>query len=326
MMTIDLVIVLLSVLVAAALLVSGGYTLWVSVKGAEVQRLKRRLRTLSAGQQGRVAMVLEKQRAMSATPWIEWLLVNIPRVSTLDRWLHQSGMAVPVGRFFGLSVLCGVLTLLLLLVLRITSWHLTVSGSLLACLVPALVIGRARSNRLRAFDEQLPDAMEFISRALRAGHSFSAAMSMASTEMKDPLGSEFGITLEEINYGVPTNDALRNLTARVPSVDLSYFVVSIMVQRETGGNLSSLLDSLSAMIRARFKLQDRVKVLSAEGKFSAYLMTALPFGTGALIHLANPGFLSVLFTDPAGLMMVGGAILLMILGGLWMSIVIRIRV
>jgi tight adherence protein B len=326
MMTIDFVIVLLSVLVTAALLVSGSYTLWVSVKGAEAQRLKRRLRTLSTGQHGRVAMVLEKQRAMSATPWIEWLLVSIPRVSTLDRWLHQSGMAVPVGRFFGLSVLCGVLTLLLLLLLRITSWQLTVSVSLLACLGPALVIWRARSNRLRTFDQQLPDAMEFISRALRAGHAFSAALSMVSEEMKDPLGSEFGIALEEINYGVPTNDALRNLTTRVPSVDLSYFVVSVMVQRETGGNLSTLLNSLSATIRARGKLQDRVRVLSAEGKFSAYLMTALPFGTGALIQLFNPGFLSVLFTDPAGLMMVGGAIGMMVLGGLWMAMVIKIRV
>jgi len=165
-----------------------------------------------------------------------------------------------------------------------------------------------------------------MGRAMRAGHSFPSAVKMVADEMAEPLGRDFRVLFDEMNYGVPTNEALMHLAERVPVSDVSYFVVAVMIQRESGGNLAELLDKISVIVRDRLNLLGEIRTLSAEGRLSAIILTALPFGVGLVINVMNPEFLSVLWTDPAGLRMVGVAVFMMILGVLWMRSIIRIRV
>jgi tight adherence protein B len=195
-----------------------------------------------------------------------------------------------------------------------------------AAAVPWQLIKRATAKRLHRIEEQLPDALDLMSRAMRAGHAFPTALKMVGDEMNDPLATEFRAAFDEVNFGISTADALMNLATRVPSTDLRYFVIAVLIQRETGGNLSELLDSISAIIRDRIKLLGQVRVLSAEGKMSAWVLGLLPFGAAAMIQLTNPKFLEVLFTDPGGQKMLMAAGALMVLGVFVMRRVIRIRV
>lgn len=324
-MDLGLSLFILVTFVAIVLLVEGAYLLWSDYKGPEVQRLEKRLRSLSAGRHGTDIGSLLKQRNLSDTPWLDRLLLALPRISSLDRLLEQAGTSMTVARFLLVTLLAGAATFMVLLVLR-TPLFFAVSMAVIATLVPLIVVLRMRSKRLHKFDEQLPDALDLLSRALRAGHAFPSAMQMVATEATDPIATEFAITFEEINYGVSVGDAMLNMATRVPSIDLRYFVIAVLLQRETGGNLSELLDNLSMLIRQRFKLLGKIRVLSAEGKLSAYILIALPFATAAMIFLVNPKFMSVLWTDPAGLNVIFAAIVMMILGSFWMWRIVKIRV
>lgn len=324
-MDLGLSMFILVTFVAVVLLIEGAYLLWNDTKGPEVERLEKRLRSLSAGQHGTEVGSLLKQRHLSDTPWVDRLLLAFPRVSSLDRLLVQAGASMTVSRFILVTLLAGAATFLVLLVLR-APFFFTLIMAVFAMLVPLLLVLRMRSKRLNKFDEQLPEALDLLSRALRAGHAFPSGMQMVATEAADPIASEFQITFEEINYGVSVGDAMLNLATRVPSIDLRYFVISVLLQRETGGNLSELLDNLSNLIRERFKLLGKIRVLSAEGKLSAYILIGLPFVTAAMIFLVNPQFMSVLWTDPAGLSMVFAAVIMMILGAFWMWRIVKIRV
>lgn len=192
--------------------------------------------------------------------------------------------------------------------------------------LPYFVLQSSRTKRLQKFDEQLPEVLDLISRALRAGHAFPSAIQMVGTEAQEPIAGEFRKTFEEINYGIPLTDAMKNLADRVPSIDLRYFIVAVILQRETGGNLAELLGNLGTLIRERFKLIGRIRVLSAEGKMSGYILGGLPFAVAAMIFMTNREFLSVLWTDPAGPKLVGGAAVLMLIGAIWMRQIIRIKV
>ncbi|TXL66057.1 type II secretion system F family protein [Zeimonas arvi] len=324
-MDLGLSMFILVTFVAVVLLIEGAYLLWNDTKGPEVERLEKRLRSLSAGQHGTEVGSLLKQRHLSDTPWVDRLLLAFPRVSSLDRLLVQAGSSMTVSRFILVTLLAGAATFLVLLVLR-APFFFTLIMAVFAMLVPLLLVLRMRSKRLNKFDEQLPEALDLLSRALRAGHAFPSGMQMVATEAADPIASEFQITFEEINYGVSVGDAMLNLATRVPSIDLRYFVISVLLQRETGGNLSELLDNLSNLIRERFKLLGKIRVLSAEGKLSAYILIGLPFVTAGMIFLVNPQFMSVLWTDPAGLSMVFAAVVMMILGAFWMWRIVKIRV
>jgi len=324
-MDLGLSLFILVAFVAVVLLVEGSYLLWSDYKGPEVQRLEKRLRSLSAGHHGTDIGSLLKERHLSETPWLDRALLALPRVTSLDRLLEQAGTAMTVARFLLVTVLAGLATLMVLLVLRTPFFFAVIMGAF-AALVPLLVVTRMRSKRMNKFDEQLPDALDLLSRALRAGHAFPSAMQMVATEATDPIATEFQITFEEINYGVSVSDAMLNLATRVPSIDLRYFVISVLLQRETGGNLSELLDNLSHLIRERFKLLGKIRVLAAEGKLSAYILIALPFATAAMIFLVNPKFMQVLWTDPAGLNLVFGALIMMVFGAFWMWRIVKIRV
>jgi tight adherence protein B len=172
----------------------------------------------------------------------------------------------------------------------------------------------------------LPDAADLIGRALRAGHSFPAALGMVGQELPEPLGGEFALVFDEINYGVSMSDALLNMVSRVPVEDLRYFVIAVLIQREAGGNLAEILGSIASIIRERLKLLGKVRVLSAEGRLSAWVLGILPFAILGLLSVLNPDYIKVFWEDPAGPQIAGVAITMMLFGILWMRKVVRIRV
>jgi tight adherence protein B len=301
-------------LFAAVILgIEGLYLWWVGAHGAAAQRVARRLQLMSGGT-GRSSerISILKQRRFSGHDGI-------------DRLLHQSGKKWSVGQFFLYSG-----TALLLGAFFAGRWPLPLGiragVALLCALLPLWVVRRARARRLMRIETQLPDAADFISRALRAGHSFSNVLQIVGNELAEPLSGEFRIAREEINYGVPMNEALHNLAARIPLTDLRYLIIAVLIQRETGGNLAEILTNISHIIRARLKLLAQVRVLSAEGRMSAWILGLMPFGVGAMLLLVNPSYVRVLWTDPAGVRLLWYALGMILVGVVWLRRVIRIRI
>ncbi len=316
---------ILCAFLAVVLLLEGGFMMWNNYKGQEAKKIEQRLRALSAGGHGGAGLVLLKERNLSQMPGMERLLLFVPRVHQLDRLLIQSGSSWTVARFFGMSALLGFGAFAASALLHL-SWWLPLAMGALGALLPLFHILRRRSLRLQRLDEQLPEALDLISRGMRAGHAFPSALQMVAEESQNPTASEFRMTFEEINYGIAVKDALMNLATRVPSTDLRYFVIAVLIQRETGGNLAELLGNISALIRARFKLLGTVRVLSAEGRLSAWILTLLPICTGIMINLVNPGFMTILWTDPTGLRMLKIMLGLMAFGIFLMWRIVKIRV
>lgn len=314
-----------AVFVAVVLGLEGGYLWWNSRRGPEAMRMERRLRAASAGGHAAQNLSILKQRALSHSEGLQRLLLAVPRIHTLDRLIVQSGLAMNVGDLLILTLILAATGLLGPL------WfgHRLLFGLGLAAALsalPLLYILHARKKRMEKLENQLPDAIDLMGRAMRAGHAFPTALNMVGDEMAEPIGAEFRTLFDEINYGVKLEDALLNLLSRVPSTDLQYFVVALLIQHETGGNLAELLDNISVIVRSRIKLLGEIRTLSAEGKLSAWILSLLPFATGLVINIVNPGFMNVLWTDPLGLKMVYGALFLMSVGIWWMSRIIKIRV
>jgi tight adherence protein B len=312
--------------VAAVLLLEGLYLTWSAYKSPEAKRIERRLRSLSAGGgHGDEASIL-KQRMLSDAAPLQRLLLGVPRIQELDRLLQQSGSSWSVSFFIGLTLLAGLGTAFIVSFVPLLHWIFVLAAGLGGALAPLLIVLRKRSKRMLRIVEQLPDALDLISRALKAGHAFPSGLQMVGEEAQDPIAGEFRIVHDEINFGVSVPAALGNLASRVPSPDMRHFVIAVLIQRETGGNLTELLANISALIRERLKLLLKVRVLSAEGRLSAWILCALPFGVAGVINLMNPKFMAVLWTDPMGLYMIYSAIVMMVLGALWMRKIIRIRV
>ncbi|MDO8775843.1 MAG: type II secretion system F family protein [Burkholderiaceae bacterium] len=314
------------IFVAVVLLIEGVYLTWNSSKGPEAERVSRRLRVMSAGGKGdEQSISIIKERLLSKTPTMQRLLLQMPRIGTLDRLLQQSGLSWSVADFLGMSLIAFLIAFFAGSYLAMP-WLLRLALAGAIAMLPLLYVTRAKSKRLAHIEQQLPDALDLIGRALRAGHAFPTALKMVGDEMNDPLAGEFRATFDEVNFGIAMPDALMNLATRVPSTDLRYFVIAVLIQRETGGNLAELLTSISAIIRDRIKLMGQIKVLSAEGRLSAWILSLLPFGAALMIQLTNPKFLEVLYTDPAGRKMLVVAGVMMLLGIFVMRKIIRIRV
>lgn len=309
---------------AVVLFLEGAYLAWNAYRGPEAKRIERRLRAMSAGGDGKGSALL-KQRMLAQTPAVDRMLLQIPRIHQLDRLLLQSGRQLTVAGFLGLTLLAPVAGLVLAMFIGLPIFAVIIIG-VAAGGLPLFFVLSAKRKRMLLIEQQLPDALDLMARAMLAGHAFQSGLKMVGEEVPEPVAGEFRIVFDEINYGIPMQDALTNLATRVPSTDLRYFVISVLIQRETGGNLAELLGNISALIRARMKLLGAVRVLSAEGRLSAWILTILPFALAGVISLVNPQFLSVLWTDPVGPKIVGGALVIMILGIFWMRRVINIRV
>jgi tight adherence protein B len=312
--------------VAVVLAIEGLYLWWNSRHGPAAKRIESRIRALSAGghvQKERLTIL--KDRMLRDANSLEKLLMSMPRIKTLDLLIQQSGLSWSVAR---LAVTSCAIPVLVLAVAVFTPVPIALAAviALLSGTLPYFYVDLKRTKRLRRLERQLPDTADTIGRALRAGHSFPSAVGMVAVEFPEPMAGEFRITFDEINYGVPLNDALMNLAKRVPIQDLRYFVIAVLIQRETGGNLAEVLDGISFLIRERFKLFDKVRVLSAEGKMSAWVLGLLPFVTAGAMMVLNRPFLEVLWTDPAGLKVIAAMAIMMVVGIFSMRKIIRIRV
>jgi len=192
--------------------------------------------------------------------------------------------------------------------------------------VPTMWVVLRRRRRLKAFGAQLPEALEMLARALRAGQSLSAGMNMIAGEVSAPLGKEFGRAFEEQNLGVPLEDSLKSMAERIPNLDLKFFATAVILQRQTGGDLAEILDKIGALVRERFKIWGQVQALTGEGRLSGIVLLALPPVLFLVVYRLNPEYIKVLFTDPMGKKMLAGALFLQLVGALVIRKIVNIRV
>ena len=319
---------MVSVLVFTAVLLflEGAYLFWKSYKGPEAKKIQARLRALSASLDNSKQSHLLKQRMLSEVPAFERILLNMSRAHMLDRFILQAGLGWTVSRLVFSCAAIGVIACLVMV--YGANQSLLLSGLVGAgfAATPLLYVSHKRSQRLGKFERQLPEALDLITRALRSGHAFSSALQMVGDEMAEPIAGEFRIVHDEVNFGVALQQALTNLSERIPLTDLRYFIVSVLIQRDSGGNLTEVLSNLSRLIRERHKLMSKVKVLSSEGRLSAWILGIMPFALAGVMYLANPDFMAPLWTDPIGISIIKYMLILMVFGILILRKIIRIRV
>ncbi|SFB76010.1 type II secretion system F family protein [Massilia yuzhufengensis] len=311
---------------AAVLAIEGAYLWWMGTHGAAARRVARRLQVMSGspGRSGERISIL-KQRPFSRHAAFDRLLHRVKLAHRIDALLVQAGATTTVGQFLAWSAGCmgGV-------VLLSFAWPLPapvrIVVAALGLVLPWILLRRARQRRLLRIEQQLPDAADFIARALRAGHSFSNVLQIVGNELSEPLSGEFRIAREEINYGVPMNEALHAMAARIPLTDLRYLIIAVLIQRESGGNLAEILGNISQIIRARLKLVAHVRVLSAEGRMSAWILGLLPFCVLGVMLVSNPQYVSMLWTEPKGQRMLWYSLGMLLVGVVWLRKIIRIRI
>jgi len=296
-----------------------------SIRHPNRKRIRQRLQNLSVGVYEAQSPDILRKRVLSDVSLLDKILSQIPVIERLERLIRQSNSAHSAG-FYLLLVLFLGLTGFIVIAFATHKVVYAILGAVLLSAVPFVNLQIKKKKRIQRFQKQLPEALELIARALKAGHAFTSGMKLAADEFKDPLGPEFDEALDEINFGVSVADALRNLTQRIDCPDLRFFAVSVILQRETGGNLAEIMESLARLIRERFKFQGKVRVLSAEGRFSAFVLLGLPFFIGLAIRLLNPDYLQILFTERAGKIAMTAAVVSMILGVIFIKRMIKISV
>ena len=266
-----------------------------------------------------------RKESFSDIPWLNDLLIKMRQFQPLRLLHRQADCRVPLGIF----VLATPLLALGALLLALSMHQALLLALLLAVVLSALPAGYLywlKNRRMAKFERQLPEALELVSRALRAGHAFSVGLKLVGDEAADPIGIEFRRVFDEVSVGVALPQALQNMTDRLDCLDLRFFVTAVLVQRETGGNMAEIIDSLAGLIRRRFELQLKVNALSAEGRFSGLILLGLPIVVGFLLYEMNPEYMGLLFTDPIGqnLVMVGS--FLMVTGAIIMKRMVAIKV
>ena len=309
-------------------LVWGVYGLWRQHFDPRAKALAKRLQTSAAiGPDALTAPSLKfrSKRLLSQWGWAERGLQTVPGVMAIDHFLLQTGLTLSVAQALSVAT---VLVLLALAVGTNLGWPAPLSLVLgaLGLLLWMAFLQHRRSHRMALIDQALPDALDLMARSMQAGHAFISAMQVAAKDSPPPLSHELRTVFEEVNFGISTSQALQALAIRVASEDVRYFVVAVVIQSETGGNLAEILKNTARLVRERQKIAGVVRVLSAEGRISAVILSLLPFVLAALMSLINPGFISRLWTDPLGLQLVYVSLILMAFGILWMWRLVQIRV
>lgn len=318
---------IISVLVflSIVLLMGALYLFWRARRGTAALRLNRRLDLLTQTAPADGQRSLLKQRRLSDVSSFARVLDGLSFTSGLERYLSQSGLAWTVGSLILASCAAAALGIAGA-ALSASPVFFGVLCSLVLGLLPWAYVARVRGKRLRKLEQQLPDALDLINRAMRAGHALPLGIQLLTEEMPDPIASEFRLVHEQVSFGVSLQQALTNLCDRVPLTDYRYFVVSVLIQRQSGGNLTEVLGNLSRLVRERLKLMGRVKVLSAEGRMSAWILAILPFAIGALLQTFNPKFMSPMWTDPMGIKMLQILFTMMAFGVFILTRIVKIRV
>ncbi len=261
---------------------------------------------------------LVKKHEMSGLRWLDVFLSRQAWSRRMDKMLDQADIEAPLGIFVLLSLVFAV-TGYLASSLYVSNFLVRLAVGAALGLLPFKWIAMRKAKRMAEFERQLPEALELVGRALKAGHTFSSGMGMVVSEFADPIRIEFQKTMDEINFGMGVTVALDNLMDRVDCPDLNFFVVSVKIQNETGGNLAEIVGNIAWLIRERLKLKGRIRVLSAEGRMAAWVLCLLPFFVCGTVQMLNPGYMGQLFTEPLG------RILLYLVAGLMTGGILVIR-
>lgn len=243
---------------------------------------------------------------------------------SLRELVEQSGLKLNVGSLV-LMMACAGVAAYLLLVTFVHIWWLGVGAGVLAACLPYWFVKRARYKRILKFEEHFPEAIDLVARALRAGHALPTGLSMVADEMPAPVGTEFRTLYDEQNFGLTLPDAMRNFARRIPVLDARFFVTAVLTQRESGGNLSEVLDNLSSVIRERFKIKRQVRVISAHGRITGWVLSLLPPSLATATLVINPDHLGTLTASPLGHRMIIGALILQVVGTLIIRKIVNVE-
>ncbi len=296
--------------------------------GRKGQEVLRRLEAIeSARKRGHKSLDLELMRdeLLSAVPLLNRLMLRWSGATRLRRLLEQAGVQLKTGKLVLITGVVALGSYLIVLQLSRTTLLAAVLG-IAAGFIPIGIVAFKRQRRLRQFERHFPEAIDLLSRAVRAGHAFSTGMEMIGKELPEPVAGEFRRTFEEQNLGLPLREAFFNLTERVPLIDVRFFVTALLIQKETGGNLAEILDNLAATIRERFKILGEVRIRTAQGRLSAGILIALPPMMLLLLRSINPDYVNVLFEDTMGLIMLTIAVTLQIIGSVILWKIVHIEV
>lgn len=271
---------------------------------------------------------LVKTAAAGPLPAVDRIVTDTASGSALGRWVEQSGVAVTPSGLLIASAATAVVVGGVARMFAGPAWASVaiLAGGLVGFAIPPLVVRHRRAARLHHFEEHFPEALDLISRAVRAGHAFSAGLKMIGDEVDDPVGTEFRKTFEEQNFGLPLADALYHLAARVPLLDVQFFVTAVLIQHDTGGNLAEILDNLSGVVRERFKIRRQVRVHTAHGRMTGYVLMALPVVLLIALSFINPDHVGLLFNERMGQAMLVGAVVMQAVGYMWIRQVVKIEV
>ena len=245
--------------------------------------------------------------------------------SSLSTLIDQSGVKTTPSAVMLMMVVSALASgILCLLFIKVPIFWIV--AALFGSFIPYIWLRHKRAQRLKKFEEQFPEALDLLSRAIRAGHAFQTAMGMVADELPSPVGVEFKKAFEQQNFGLPLRDVLDQMAERVPILDVKFFVTAVTIQRETGGNLAEILDNLAHVVRERFKILRQVRVHTAHGRFTGYVLLALPAALAVALTLINPEHMNLLFTERMGQMMILFAIVMQVVGYIWIRKIIKIEV
>lgn len=323
-MSILAVVGFIAAVFAAVFMLMLGLTTSASGTSRMRRTLRRRLERIGADAQQDIASILREKYLTSLSPF-ERRLEELPFMAKLAEMSEQAGRPAPAYRLVMSSVLlaaAGGVTAGALL----HSGIVGMSAAAMCFTVPYIRLSMQRRRRMEKIEEQIPDAIDVIKRALRAGHPFNSAIKLVADDMDQPIAKEFELTFSDLNYGNDVRRALLGLLNRVPSVTVMALVTSVLVQRETGGNLAEILDQIAKVVRGRFKFERKVRTLAAEGKISAWVLSMVPFGLVAMLSIASPNYLPVLLKEPVGHKLIYAAVSLGVVGIFWIRRIIRIEV
>ena len=287
--------------------------------------IRHRLRRSMAEESGNQDRDILKKRVLSDMPFLNRILNSLPLFARMQLTINQANVKYTLGFFILLSLALGFMVNLICSIL-IGNAVLSLLVSIFSASLPFFYVRSKKKKRMAKFEKQFPEALGLMVRALRAGHAFASGMKLASEEFGDPLGPEFEETLDEINFGVSVSDALKNLAHRMDSPDVRFFVVSVILQRQTGGNLAEIIEGLAYLIRERFKFRGKVRTLSAEGKLSGTILVIIPFVLFGCISIINPKYASTLIYDPTGRLILGLSGCMMIVGIFLIKHIIKVEV
>ena len=292
-------------------------------EGQQKASIAKRLKTYQAATT--TAGVVRSADRLSNIAWLDTILSSQMRLVDRPRQLLvEAGLTVNVGTYL-LACFAGGALGFFAGRQFLKFFSIAVLLALVGAAVPYIYVRFKRSRRLQTFEEQFPEAMDLIARALRAGHAFTTGISMVADEVPAPVGAEFRRLYDEQNFGMSLPDAMRAMAARVPVLDAKFFVTAVLTQRESGGNLSEVLDNLASVMRDRFKLKRQIRVISAHGRISAFVLAAMPPVLAALLFAISPHLMNILITDPVGIQLVLIALVLQVVGTVIISKMVRIE-